>query len=255
MAEPIIHDGNYTDFINPTVNGEVKLCSAIPRVVPFGKLGFAAEASVERLSRSRQIELIREAKANKTRVSDRIKRINMRPLDQNGTNFCWANGPVNGVRVVRLLNNQQYEDLSPASVACQINGFRNEGGWGTEAMKFSAEKGAVPTRLWPNNAIDRRYLTPEAKVEAMRFRVTEWDDIPARDAELFRTYLALGYCIAVGYNWWRHEVLACDLEEDMSVRIWNSWGDWGEDGFGILSASKSIPDDAVVPRLAVALAA
>jgi hypothetical protein len=92
--------------------------------------------------------------------------------------------------------------------------------------------------------------------------------------------------VVVDFNWWSHSVLAVDavdgagrrgtaraesgklmtVEEfeeawgmndpvtaGMSVRIQNSWSDtWGQQGTGILSGSKAVPDGAVAPRVSVA---
>lgn len=254
MSQILIHDDNYTDFIDPVVNGEVKICASLPRKVPFGALPFAREAALTRLPLSEIKDRAAQLKRDKMRISDRIREAGLKPLDQNGTNFCWANGPVNTVRVALMMANQPPVDLSPASVACQINGFRNQGGWGTEAMKWIAEHGVVPAAKWPANAINRQYLTEAAKAEAMNFRITEWDDLPARDLELLWTYLVNGFPVAIGLNWWRHEVTACDYDpDDGTTLIWNSWGpDWGDDGFGKLSESRARPDDACAPRVPMA---
>lgn len=251
-TEIVIHDGNYQDFIDPTVNGEVKACASLERREKFGALPFASPTAATRMSESEIKEKARYLKENKSRISDLIRGMGVKPLDQNGTNFCWANGPVNTVRITRLVNNQPYEDLSPASVACPINGFRNDGGWGTEAMKFITGSGVVPTRLWPNNAIDRKYFTSEAKAEALKYKVIEWDDLPPRDFLMMCTYLVNGIPVTIGLNWWRHQVTAVDVEpDDLSVRVYNSWGDWSDEGFGLLTRSKATPDDACAARTIV----
>jgi hypothetical protein len=68
------------------------------------------------------------------------------------------------------------------------------------------------------------------------------------------TCLFLRIPVAVGYNWWSHEVCAVDPVRvsagNYGIRIRNSWGSsYGEDGFATLAGSKAIPDDAVAPRV------
>ena len=62
--------------------------------------------------------------------------------------------------------------------------------------------------------------------------------------------------VAVGYDWWGHEVTAVDaiwLDGTVAIRIRNSWGmSWGNKGFSVLQGNKMIPADAVCARVAVA---
>ena len=55
--------------------------------------------------------------------------------------------------------------------------------------------------------------------------------------------------MAAGFNWWRHEVTLTDaiwLDGEVCIRLWNSWGKWGDGyGFGILQGSKILADDIV----------
>jgi hypothetical protein len=86
----------------------------------------------------------------------------------------------------------------------------------------------------------------------------------------------------VDFNWWSHSVCGADLVDGSGrrnqtraesgklvslsefetiwgindpvtagygLRIWNSWGDsWSDNGMGLLSGSKAVPDGSVVPR-------
>lgn len=250
-----IDDNNAHEFMDVQVDGEWKGRGHIPRdyqKVPYGSV--AAPFDIPVIPRSEWDARRKQLEDSKSRISDVVKAVGMKSLDQGRTNFCWANGPVNCVRVIRCINNQPFVDLSPASVACPINGFRNEGGWGTEALKRIVSHGVTEARLWPANAIDRQYFTEEAKQNALNYRVSEWYELQPRNLEQLVTCCLLRIPVAIGLNWWRHEVMACDLVEN-GVLIWNSWGDsWGDGGFGVLSFSKATPDDAVAPRVVLAAA-
>ena len=77
-----------------------------------------------------------------------------------------------------------------------------------------------------------------------------------RNFDQLATCLLSGIPVAIGLNWWSHEVTAMDLVETspgvFGVRIWNSWGDgWEDRGMAVLSQSKATPDDAVAPRVVI----
>lgn len=255
--DTIIGDDNYQDYMEAPTGFSKGM---MERTAPFGSLPFAAASTMPKIPRSEWSDRIKRMESEQSRLSDLVRGVGMKSLDQNGTNFCWANGPVNCVRIIRCVNNLPFVDLSPASVACPINGFVNQGGWGTEALKYIVEHGIVPVSLWPPNAIDRQYDNAESKESREKFKVTEWDDLPPRDFDLLMTYLFNRIPVAIGLNWWRHEVTALDPVETspgvFGVRIWNSWSDdWpsaGAGGMSVLTQSKATPDDAVAPRVVVA---
>lgn len=255
MAEYIIGDDNAYKFVNDDSGGR----GMIPRdyeKVPFGSMPFAAKFDLPVIDRSKWSQLIDSMTQNKTRLSDVVRRSGMKSLNQERTNFCWSNGPVNCVRITRLVMGAPHVDLSPASVACPINGFVNKGGWGTEALARIVSHGVTNTKFWPANAIDRKYFTDESKQDALLHRVTEWYDLQPRNFGQLMTCLFLGFPVAVGYNWWGHEVTALDPVEispgKFGVRIYNSWGDdWEDGGMSVLTESKATPDDAVAPRVVI----
>lgn len=180
----------------------------------------------------------------------RVKRKN-----QASTNYCWINAPTWCTEAARVGAGMPYVELSPASVGGPIKGYRNVGGWGTEGLEYIADHGIVPASMWPCNAISKQYDTPQTQAERKKYRVLEWDDIPSRSMPHLHAWLLQNKPVAVGYDWWGHEVSAVAMvweDGDWSLIIANSWGDWGEDGFGKLRGSKRVPDDACCPRVVTA---
>ena len=177
-------------------------------------------------------------------------------LNQASTNYCWINAPIQTMHYVRAMQGLPHIPLSPASVGAPIKNYRNRGGWGSEGMAYLREFGAVPQSMWPANAIDRRYNTPENNAVRKKFKVEEFYELPDRSFHALVSCLLQGWPVAIGLNWWRHEVTACgvhirggDPESDTVIEIDNSWGNWGDEGHGILVRSKATPDDAVVSRV------
>lgn len=173
-----------------------------------------------------------------------------------GVHNCWYNAVVMAVMIVRMLQGQKLVRLSPASGACKITNFRNVGGWGTQALKHATNYGIVPQANWPANAIDRKYDTPANDALRKLYRVTEWWDLKPRSFDEKMTCLFYGIPVPCGYNWWGHEICAVDpiiKDGRFGTMEANSWGkSWGDNGYCILMESKSTPDDAVAPKVAVA---
>lgn len=200
--------------------------------------------------------IIQEQQERKTRLSDFVDYKDIKCKNQGSTNYCWINAPVHAVEIVRAQQNQEFVSLSPASAGAQIKGFRNVGGWGKEGLEWIVKNGVVPTSLWPDNAIDRRYLTQEAKTQSDKYKVTEWLVLQPRNLDQHISLLLRGIPAPVGLLWWSHEVTdyeAVWIDGAIGVRFRNSWGmNWGDRGYGIRRGTKLLADDIVAPRVAKA---
>lgn len=198
----------------------------------------------------------KELEDKQARISDLYKFYGLKPKDQKQTNYCWAFATVRAVEMIRAKQGQTWIDLSPASIAAQIKNYRNLGGWGKEALDWIRAKGITPTRLWPDTTWNNKSLAnAQSRAEALKYRVTEWFEPAGNTLDQVVSCLLMGIPVSVGYDWWGHQVLACDLvwlDNAPALRILNSWGNWGEEGWGILQGSRAVPNDCVAPRVALA---
>lgn len=259
MAEVIINDRNFHQFINPVVDGEKKMHGLIPRnfqTHPVGCYACAKPFDLDLIPESEWQARLDAQVANKSQLSDiRNRGMNGSPIparDQNGRGYCWFHSGVSCNLLVRAVNNQPYVDLSAYSGACIIKNYRDEGGWGPEGIEWQAENGCASSQFWPQQSVSRSNDTPAMRENAKLHRVTEWMDLGSRNKAQLVTCLLLNIPVVVDYNWWSHSVCAMDLVSinPFRIRILNSWGDkWSENGAGILEGSKAIPDDAIAPRV------
>ncbi len=248
-GEIYIDDSNAHEFAQDrVVNGVTMTRGRIPRdfaLDPLGCRSAAPRFDVPIIPRSEWSDRIKRQEDDGTRTSDIISRSGMKPLNQNGTNYCWGNAPVNAMRVLAAMMNEPYADLSPASVCAPIVGYRNNGGYGLNAVQKIFDDGVCTTKTWPANAIDRKYDNAESRADRIKRKFIKWGDVDVSRSgfEKIASGCLRNWLFPIGLNWWSHEVLGVDVTEVsrgvFGLRIYNSHGD----GLLVLSESKGTPDD------------
>jgi len=212
--EIVIDESNWLQHAPPedvSIDGELKTRGLVPRdweVHPLGSFG--KEFDLPLIPEIEWPERIEEMERTKSRLSDIAIQAGIDCLDQNGTNYCWGNAPVYCVMLMRAVMGLPSIRLSPASVCAPLNGYRNQGGWGQEALKRIISHGIAPQDIWPANAISRQYDTPETWARASDFKVLEWYDLKPRSFSQLMTCLFLRHPVAKGLNWWSHEITGLD---------------------------------------------
>lgn len=259
-GELLIDDSTPMDALAPSGT----MTGLIPRNwmrVPCGAMPEAPTSSLPKIPRSEWSARIKELTEQKALLSDvRLTALNGGPIpsrDQNGRGYCWAHSTVSAAIIARAVANMPYVSLSAYAIACIIKGYRDEGGWNGESMKFLAERGCPSEEFWPQQSVSRSNDNPATWANAAAHKLTEWSDVPDRDFDQLMTHLLLGQPCALDLNWWSHSICAMDPVEieagRFGVRIWNSWGDsWSDRGMGVLTESKATPDGAIACRVLTA---
>lgn len=243
--------------------------------------------SLPLIPRSEWPERIRDMEQALSRLSDIRNRGNpsggpIPSRDQNGRGYCWNHSPVSAAILIRARDNQPYLDLSAYAGACIIKAYRDEGGWGALGLDWMIENGCPTSEFWPQQGTSRSLDTPEMRANAKLHQACEtWMEAGApydRNLTFDQVFTALLLRMPGpgDFNWWRHSVALCDpvhvaarllrmetgkkatlkemeqaygATDGFGIRIWNSWGDgWSDNGMGVLTGSKAIPDGACMMR-------
>ena len=238
---PVINDSNYQQYIQAGARGYQGMFLSKQdkaRAKTFGDLGIdlIPESDVDDI-----IDTMEKLGSDPLTLT---KQLNLPCLDQNGTNYCWVNAPTHCLEYVRLCETGQVFSYSPASAGAPIKGFRNSGGWGSQALDYFKQNGVNETKDWPANAINRSYYTAENREKAKSHIALEYYVLESWQERI--SCIMSGIWTADGYDWWSHEVCGCWLvkkSHDLIIR--NSWGEWGDRGFGTLAGSRKQAGDSV----------
>lgn len=252
---PVVDEHNWRQHVKPPQGDDGP--AYIPRdwdAQPLGSLpGTQPFPSSMLIPRVEWKERIAEKQAKKTQISDICKaNPHVRWLNQARTNYCWCYAVVQGMMIARLLANEPYRRLSPASVAAPVKGYRNIGGWGSQALTYIIANGVADESVWPQNAISSSYFAG-SRENAAQTKVLEWWDLRPRTFDEKASCLLQNLPVPSGYSWMGHEMCSCDLivmsNGGFGCRDLNSYTNDGSFDEYILSESRGSADDAVVPRV------
>lgn len=202
---------------------------------------------------------------------------------------CWAYSSTAAVMYLRAVQNQPFVRLSAHAIGCMVKNFRDQGGWGAHSLEFITERGVPSVEFWAEKSMSRANDKPETWENAKLHRVSEgWVDLSAAVYNRKLTFDQVcslnlaGIPTVDDYNSWGHSVCGIDVVDGaaqwslsragsgkrmslqeferfwgihtettgFSRRIQNSWGDgWSEQGMGILTGNKCIPDGGAAPRV------
>ena len=266
----VINDSNIHDYL-PGGKHAGPSYGGLPRdyaAYPCGYLGAIAEPfhpSINDLFSDSEIEdRIEDQEKNQSSLEHVSERSGpnggpIPSLDQNGQGYCWAYSTTMAVMLVRAADGLPYKRLSGHMVGCVVKGYRDEGGWNSQSLKFASEKGIASIETWAEKSMARGNETPAMWADAASNRVTEWWDIDLQDRGLVRRIQAYFLLSNVPYmadrNRWSHSTTDARLIgwNPLKIRGRNSWTDgWGNRGWFDMEGSMADVDGINAPRVTMA---
>jgi hypothetical protein len=242
MIGHVITDQNYFDYIDSGNRGYLGMFESDEDRKESKRF---ADIGIPLIPESEWDEIIDVLEKDGASLPQLCKSMGLPCLDQSGTNYCWVNAPTHCCEIVRLTETGQVFSYSPASVGAPVKGFRNIGGWGSQALTYMRENGINLTSDWPANKISRSYYTDDNAAKKKKHLVLEYFVLESWEERV--SCMLSGIPTADGYSWWSHEVCGVGIikkSHDLIIR--NSWGmGWGDQGFSTLTGSRKYAGDSV----------
>jgi len=169
---------------------------------------------------------------------------------QTPTNFCWAYGMTSTVEAVRILENQPYRRLAPATLGWLVN-WKNAGYYLTETIVGAAKRGIASSEFAPDGVYTTAKFKDGWEQDALNNKPSEWFDLQKSNMVKHAVSLLLiGVPLYIAYNWWGHALMMAGVEwaeGELHNLKWIAWNSHG-DGKIELTGSKGVPDEAYGPR-------
>jgi hypothetical protein len=233
----VIDESNYPEVLGRN-NGYVK--GTVPKGMPKFRSVYPL------IPRSQWSALIAEGKG--TWLGDLIRAAKIPCKDQDGLGYCWVYASTSCVEAIRALQGQPLVVLSPESVGGPVTGWRNQGGWGYDALEQLTKAGACRADFMdkPNSLRPSRWKDGW-EADCANHKITAaWATIDDDDFDGVMTAALLRLPVSIGLDFWSHQVVITgpvDLGNGKyGVEFLNSWGSsYGTNGFDVLSESKAQP--------------
>ncbi len=203
-------------------NSEGRIAGCLPRISKPGEWCSFASERIKIIPRSEWAERIADPSYKGLRSVVPVI------LDQDGVGSCATETAAQKIMTTRSFNGQPFVKLNPWFIYNTTSHGRDGGSSIDENLRFVQKYGCAPESVWPRSNGWRKRPSEEAKEAAKQFMITEFFDI--RNSEEFGSALLLGYAVAYGRR--GHAITAVNLVDDNKIIYANSWGDWGDKGFG-----------------------
>ncbi len=249
-AMPVIHSGNYQQYINPVVDGHQRMCTLMPRDMqryPEGGCGFAALRPFDQYTKDQIIERIKQRDLNRSGLRHILDSKRVPCKDQDGIPFCWMYATVHTMEIAYAVQGDGYVPLSATAAGTMATGGQKRGGYGAEAIDYLSKNGTCREQDWPEHQINTRYFTEEVKEMSKQNIMTDWGELPSGNLDQLAAAVLNNFPVTIGLSWWGHQVTIIDLvllpNNVIGFVFDNSWGTgWGDNGRGVLTPDKARGD-------------
>jgi len=151
-------------------------------------------------------------------------------LDQGSNGSCAWESTTQGVLIGRDVARLPFVLLNPLSGYHFTCGGRDQGSNIDSNLVHARDKGILPESYWPRSKGWRASPPDGWEDVAKQYQIEEFYDI--RNTEEVGSALLKGF--AVVFGWEGHSCILTRLLSSTTARYANSWGDWGDNGFGTI---------------------
>ncbi len=208
-------------------NSEGRKAGCLLRASTFGEWCPLASESIPIIPRREWSDILDDPNHMRLRPSVPII------LDQDGVGSCATEATAQSIMTTRSFSGQEFVKLNPWFIYQTTSGGRDGGSNIDTNLRFARENGCAPESVWPRSNGWHKRPSDKAVVLAEEFKILEFYDI--RNTEEFGSALLLGFPVVYGRR--GHAITAVDLIGDNKIIYANSWGAWGDEGFGTDSLS------------------
>jgi len=162
-----------------------------------------------------------------------IGKVSLRPfvktvLDQDGVGSCATESTASAKMISQVAAGEPHILLNPWSIYRVTSGGRDQGSSIDTNLEFARDVGILPESYWPRSKGWRADPPSGWKDVAPQNKIKEFFDI--RNELEVGSALLKGF--AVVFGWQGHSCILTTLLSDTIAEYLNSWGDWGDKGFG-----------------------
>jgi hypothetical protein len=154
-------------------------------------------------------------------------------LNQGSVGSCAPESGVGVLMVKRFMSGQKHVELNPYFVYHTTSGGSDRGSTLSGTVQFLADNGCASAAVWSRSNGWRTRPSAAAYADAKRYRHHGYERV--QNWEQFGTLLLNSEPVYFGYS--GHAIFATRLISPTRFRYKNSWGNWGENGYGTLASS------------------
>lgn len=155
-------------------------------------------------------------------------------LDQDGVGSCAAESKDGATQAIACRQGEPMVYPNPWATYHFTSGGVDRGSVIGDNLEFARDDGCIPEEIWPRSKGWKARPSPRALEIAGFFRLREFYHV--RNVDEFVSALLQGYIVHAGYD--GHAVYFTRYLGKGRLRFPNSWGNWGDNGFGTLATSK-----------------
>lgn len=169
-------------------------------------------------------------------------------VDGCAVHNCWMYGVVGAIMTAYAQTGGFVPHLSASGPAFQGKNWRNQGGYGGEAIRYIERFGIPELSVWPEHKNDRSLPNkPEVRASAEKHKVIEFLELPRSNFNALMSVLLDPINprpVSMALNWWGHLVYGVKAVKISAgrygVKIVNSWKpSWGDQGTSVLAENKA----------------